>query len=99
MGGGYYSDEAFEQAQASADELVADAERFARERDRDIEIATEVGRPASTIVEYAEAHDVDLVVVGSHGRTGLSRFLLGSVAEAVATRSPVSVTIIREAGS
>ncbi len=54
-----------------------------------------IGHPARTIVPYAEEHDADHVVVGSHGREGLSRPLLGSVAETVVRRSPVSVTIAR----
>ena len=40
------------------------------------------GDPAQEILAYAEREDVDLIVIGSHGRTGLSRLLLGSVAEA-----------------
>lgn len=96
IGGGYYSETAYEQAQSSAEDLLADAESSAAEQDIDIETATEVGRPVETIVDYAEEGGFDHIVLGSHGRTGLSRFLLGSVAEAVARRSPVSVTIIRE---
>jgi nucleotide-binding universal stress UspA family protein len=46
-------------------------------------------------VDYAAEHDIDHIVVGSHGRTGASRILLGSVAETVARRSPVPVTIVR----
>ncbi|ELZ34921.1 universal stress protein [Halogeometricum pallidum JCM 14848] len=45
--------------------------------------AVEEGRPASVIADYAAEVGVDVVVVGTHGRTGLDRFLLGSVAEAV----------------
>jgi nucleotide-binding universal stress UspA family protein len=41
------------------------------------------GDPANEIVRYAREHDIDLIVVGTHGRTGLSRALLGSVAERV----------------
>jgi len=98
LGGGYYSEEAYEQAQASAETLLTDAEALARDHGVEVDTAREVGRPANAIVGYAEAHDVDHIVIGSHSRTGLSRFLLGSVAEAVARRSPVSITIIREAG-
>lgn len=47
------------------------------------------------IVEEAESWNADLIVMGSHGRTGMSRFLLGSVAESVLGRSPCSVEIIR----
>jgi nucleotide-binding universal stress UspA family protein len=61
------------------------------------EIATDrtVGRPARTVVEYAEDNDVDHIVVGSHGREGISRVLLGSVAETVVRRSSVPVTVAR----
>jgi len=45
------------------------------------------------IVDVAEAHDCSLIVLGSHGRTGLASVLLGSVAEAVAAHSPRSVLI------
>jgi len=94
--GGYYSEEAFERAQESAEELLSEAEAIAEDYDEEITTATEMGQAANTIVEYAEENDIDHIVLGSHGRTGLSRFLLGSVAETVARRSPVSVTIIRE---
>jgi nucleotide-binding universal stress UspA family protein len=53
------------------------------------------GKPPRGIVEYAEEHDVDHIVMGSHGRTGVSRVLLGSVAEKVARRSPAPVTVVR----
>lgn len=71
----------------------------ARERaaDRGCEITTELltGQPAATVVEYAAEHDVDRIVVGSHGRSGFSRVLLGSVAERIARRASVPVTIVR----
>ena len=60
-----------------------------------IDTRTEVGRPAATIVEVADDLGVDHVVVGSHGRTGVSRLVLGSVAESVVRRSPVPVTVVR----
>jgi nucleotide-binding universal stress UspA family protein len=55
----------------------------------------ETGRPAATIVEYAENHDIDQIIMGSHGRKGVSRLLLGSVAESVVRRAPVPVTVVR----
>ena len=54
-----------------------------------------IGKPARAILCHAEETDVDHVVIGSHGRTGLSRILLGSVAESVARRSPIPVTVVR----
>lgn len=62
---------------------------------RELETRTEVGRPAATIVDVAEEGNFDMIVMGSHGREGLSRILLGSVAEHVLRESPVPVTVVR----
>lgn len=94
--GGYYSEDAFDQAQASAEELLEGAAALAEEADVAVETVSEIGQPAHAITEYAEEHDIDHVVVGSHGRRGLSRFLLGSVAETIVRRAPASVTVIRD---
>ena len=51
--------------------------------------------PKSVILEEASQWGADLIVVGSHGRRGLERFLLGSVAESVATHAECSVEVIR----
>jgi len=68
---------------------------IASEAGVDVETAIETGRPAKTIVSYAVENAIDHIVIGSHGRTGASRILLGSVAENVTRRSPVPVTIVR----
>jgi nucleotide-binding universal stress UspA family protein len=51
--------------------------------------------PAEAILEAAEAHGCDLVVLSSHGRRGIQRLLLGSVASEVVARSPVPVLVVR----
>ncbi|AGB36014.1 universal stress protein [Natronococcus occultus] len=56
---------------------------------------TAVGKPEREVVEFASANNVDHIVVGSHGREGVSRVLLGSVAEKIVRRSPVPVTVVR----
>jgi nucleotide-binding universal stress UspA family protein len=53
------------------------------------------GDPAPTIVEYAERYDYDLVVMPTHGREGLSRYLIGSVSEKVVRLSSVPVLTVR----
>jgi nucleotide-binding universal stress UspA family protein len=88
------SEEWFREAKSEAEEILDEA-RAQLEVDGDVETAIEVGRPAATIVEEARERDVDHVVVGSHGRRGVSRLVLGSVAEHVARRSPIPVTIVR----
>jgi nucleotide-binding universal stress UspA family protein len=52
-------------------------------------------RVATAIVEEATAAGADLIAMGTHGRRGVERFLLGSVAEGVARRATVSVLLIR----
>jgi nucleotide-binding universal stress UspA family protein len=66
----------------------------------DIETTTAVmaGNPHTSILEYADDHDIDLIVMGTHGRTGVERYLLGSVTEKVVRMSDVPVMTIR-AGS
>lgn len=55
------------------------------------------GEPASAIVQLAEDEKVDFIVMGTHGRTGLLRLLMGSVAEAVVRRAPCPVITYRQA--
>jgi len=53
------------------------------------------GEVRERIIDYAVESGADLIVLGSHGRRGASRFLLGSVAESVARYAPCSVKIVR----
>lgn len=52
--------------------------------------------PAEEIVEYAKSNDVDLIVVGTHGRHGVAHLLMGSVAETVVRTAPCAVMTIRD---
>lgn len=91
-----------------SDVVAANLEASAREvLDRAAESATAAGvEPTATTVEfgasvheailtYVDDHDVDLVVVGTHGRTGFDRYLLGSVTEYLVRTSPVPVLTVR----
>jgi len=93
----YYSKELEESAKESSDELLESAAERVRDRGADVETVRLVGGPAQSILEYLEdeGDDIDQVVMGSHGRKGLSRMLLGSVAEKVLRRSSVPVTVVR----
>jgi nucleotide-binding universal stress UspA family protein len=57
------------------------------------------GAPRSAVTEYARNWGADFVIVGSHGGTGLARFLLGSVAKSVVRHAPCSVEIVRQGAS
>ena len=56
----------------------------------------EWGSPVDAIVSYAIDHRIDLIVIATHGRTGLSHVLLGSVAERIVREAPCPVLTIRE---
>jgi nucleotide-binding universal stress UspA family protein len=53
------------------------------------------GDPREAIVEAARKTGADLVVVGSHGRTGIGKLVLGSVASHVVTHAPCSVLVVK----
>lgn len=65
--------------------------------DAGIEIATEIemGAPGRKILQYADDHDIDGIVIGATSEHGLSRVLMGSTAESVTKRAPVTVTVVR----
>lgn len=82
--------------EASAEEILDGASAFAEERGVDPTTAMEYGSSIHrTVVSYVEEHDVDLVVVGTHGRTGFDRYMLGSVTEALVRTAPVPVLTVR----
>ena len=59
------------------------------------EYAIEFGSPAEKIVDFANENDVDLVVMGTHGRTGLRRVFMGSVAEGVVRKAECPVLAVK----
>jgi len=82
----------YENARETARERFDEARELAGQP---VETRIEVGSPARVIVDVAGEPAYDHVVLGSHGREGVSRILLGSVAEGVVRRSPVPVTVVR----
>lgn len=61
-----------------------------------VSVMVEKGDTRSAIVDQAAAWPADLILLGSHGRKGLNRFLLGSVSEAVVRHAPCSVEVVRK---
>jgi nucleotide-binding universal stress UspA family protein len=88
-------DQWLDEAYDHANELLAEAESIAGEHDVEVSTDTAVGEDASSIVEYVEDNDIDLVIMGSHGRSLPARILMGGVSEAVVRRAPVPVMIVR----
>ncbi len=97
--GGSDIERAAENWRAAAAEQAAEAARaldsLADEAGVPCHTAVEYGAPAEAIRTYAATHGVDLVVVGTHGRTGLDRLLLGSVTERVVRTSDVPALTVR----
>lgn len=60
-----------------------------------VETAVRQGDPRAEILEEARTWGAELIVVGSHGRTGVERWLMGSVAEYVVRHAPCSVEVVR----
>ncbi|MFW6018069.1 MAG: universal stress protein [Halapricum sp.] len=90
-----FSEEWYERQKGRAEEIFEEVESDLEGSNGSIEQEIEIGKPTNTIVEFAEMNEVDQIVMGSHGRSGVSRILLGSVAETVVRRSPVPVTVVR----
>jgi nucleotide-binding universal stress UspA family protein len=86
---GWYEDE-----KERIQELFDEIEASATDSDVTVERRIELGKPARTIIETIDGEDIDHVVMGSHGRKGVSRILLGSVAETVVRRAEVPVTVL-----
>lgn len=61
-----------------------------------VEEIIEEGSPKNRIVQLAEDWPADLIIVGSHGRTGIGRFLLGSVSLSVLSAAPCSIAIVKQ---
>ncbi len=83
-----------EQQQRFAETLFDEAVEYV-DADRAVETVLLAGSPSREIVAYAADNDIDAIVMGSHGRDGAARLLLGSVSETVVRRSPVPVTVVR----
>jgi nucleotide-binding universal stress UspA family protein len=56
------------------------------------------GRPSDEILEYSQKNNVDLIVMSTHGRSGISRFFFGSEAEKVSRHSPIPVLLVSPLG-
>lgn len=76
-------------------ELVAQAAQVLRAAGFKVDAVLKEGDIRAGIVDTAAEWHADLIVLGSHGRKGVERFLLGSVSEAVARHAPCSVEIVR----
>src|SRR5688500_3251773 len=79
-------------------EVVEAAAEIIRASGLAVETVTRRGDARAAIVDEAREWNADLVVVGSHGYTGIRRLLLGSVAQYVVSHAPCSVEVVRQKG-
>ena len=79
-----------------ADETLEEARGIAEEMGGSLTTARRTGKPSKEILRYIEKEGIDAVVMGKEGETGLSRVLLGSVADNVARHADVPVTLVGE---
>jgi nucleotide-binding universal stress UspA family protein len=89
--------DALEEAAQTA--LDAVEERATENSVSAVETSVEYGTPYQKIRSYADEHEIDLVVMGTQGRSGIERYLLGSVAEKTVRTSPVPVMTVRQSDS
>ena len=68
------------------------------EQGRRVVLATKRGTPFLEILRYAREHEIDLIVLGTHGRSGLAHALMGSVAERVVRKATCPVLTVRPSG-
>jgi nucleotide-binding universal stress UspA family protein len=98
---GYYAkiDAAFQEETDRSEALVAKTAELLRSKGFKVTSSAEGGDPRYRIIDVAAEWHADLIVLGSHGRTGLNRFLMGSVSEAIVRHAPCSVEIVRSASA
>lgn len=83
-----------ESAQTAVDALVAQAKEHGI---ADVTGTVMTGTPHQAILDYVDTHDIDVLVMSTHGRSGLDRYLLGSVTEKICRTAPIPVLTVRMA--
>lgn len=94
-----YHDNLIQSMREAGRETLANAQAIAREQGADVEIKlieTTGVRASDCIVDAARLWGADLIVMGTHGRRGMSRLTMGSDAELVVRSAPVPVLLVRE---
>ncbi|WP_458187281.1 universal stress protein [Haladaptatus sp. NG-WS-4] len=89
------ADIVYDELEREADEAVRDIASKAEDDGTAVETTVLRGTPHRAILDYVDDNDVDLVVMGTHGRRGLDRYLLGSVTEKVVRLSDAPVLTVR----
>lgn len=91
-----WSKEVYEQLEELGNETTSHVEKAANAAGLETESVVLKGDPAERIVNFAEEHRVDMIVVGSHGMGGFERLVIGSVSEKIVRHANVPVLVVRE---
>ena len=96
--GAYLPPDFWSNVKAEAEESLARYAEPLRARGVPVEILVREGYPASVIVDEAVSQGADLIVIGTHGHSGLKHMLLGSIAERVVQKAPCPVLTVKPGG-
>jgi len=89
----------YELLETEANNAVQNVEQLAKQSGVDAETIVLEGHPSNEIIDFAQKNGIDVIVMGTLGKSGLDRFLLGSVAEKVTRNSPVPVLVVKGVSS
>lgn len=93
--GGYLPPDFWARVKADAEQQIEVHAKALRGRDLKVETRVREGYPGTVIVDEAAALPADLIVIGTHGHTGLKHLLLGSIAERVVQKAPCPVLTVK----
>lgn len=96
--GGTIPVETIARVEAETDAALTRAADSLEESGRQVHRSVVRGVPFVEIIRYARERDIDLIVIGTHGRTGLQQAMMGSVAERVVRKAPCPVLVVRTSG-
>ena len=85
----------YELLKKEGQKAVSEVKEYGEASGVDVKEVLLEGHPSKEIIDFAENNDIDLIVMGTLGKTGLDRFLMGSVAETVVRNSKVPVLVVR----
>jgi nucleotide-binding universal stress UspA family protein len=89
------SDAYREEARKKSNDQLVELLKKGKERDIKTLLDTRFGSASTTLLDYALEQDIDLIIMGSHGRTALANILLGSVAEHIFRHAPCPVLTVK----
>ena len=90
-----YIDQQWENQRVLALEYLNEVRQRVNSDGLTVHLAVEMGSAAETIIDYAHHHPIDLIVMATHGRSGLQRWVYGSVADKVLRGADVPVLLVR----